>query len=422
MTSSSKGFAAIMTTDRSFPALHPRPAQGWVNDPNGIQKVDGRWHLFFQYNPDSARHANITWGHVSSTDLVRWAEHPIALRPQAGGPDAAGCFSGVGSVIDGTPTVIYSGIVGHDGLSTVVVERGSADALGWEQTGHVAAGLPSDPRVTMVRDPFLFEAGGRRWALQGASLSGDEPALLLYGADDIDAWEEHGVFLTGADVEGLPSCDGWECPQLVRVGDDWILMVSIWDTEGGFGSRPRVGYVIGSLEIGEAGRPEFSGRAAGLVDLGASFYAPQAVQADDPERVLVWGWAQERRPQEESDAAGWSGLLTFPRELRVHGDEIELAPARELEALRAGSADPASLPDQAEVVLAGSGAAALRLGGDVVWEGEIDGEARILIDGSIVEVHLTGGAACTERAYPAGDAAYSVSAGDGVRVEAYALT
>jgi len=412
-----------MTTDRSFPTLHPRPAKGWVNDPNGIQHVDGRWHLFFQYNPDSARHANITWGHVSSTDLVRWEEHPIALRPQAGGPDSAGCFSGVGAVIDGTPTVIYSGIVGHDGFSTVVIERGSADAVEWRQTGRVAAGLPSDPDVTMVRDPFLFDLGGRRWALQGASLSGDEPALLLYGADDIDAWEEHGVFLTSKDLPALPGCDGWECPQLVRVGDDWVLLVSLWEP----GKSPLerhhgVGYVVGSLSIGETGLPVFAGRASGILDLGTSFYAPQAVQASEPERVLVWGWAQETRPQEASDEAGWSGMLTFPRELRVNGDSVELAPARELEALRAEDVDPAALPDQSEIVLTGSGTAALRLGGDVLWEGEVEGEVRILIDGSIVEVHPAGDAPYTLRAYPTGTQRYSVAASRGVAPTAWALT
>jgi beta-fructofuranosidase len=405
-----------MTTDRSFPTLHPRPAKGWVNDPNGIQRIDGRWHLFFQYNPESARHADITWGHVSSTDLVRWEEHPIALRPQAGGPDSAGCFSGVGAVIDGTPTAIYSGIVAHDGMSTVIIERGSADALAWEQTGHVAAGLPSDPEVTMVRDPFLFDVDGRRWALQGASLSGDEPALLLYDADDIDAWEEHGVFLTAADVEGLPDCDGWECPQLVRVGDDWVLLVSLWEPGRSPLERHQgVGYVVGSLTMGDAGVPVFAGRASGILDLGASFYAPQAVQASDPERVLVWGWAQETRPQEESDRAGWSGMLTFPRELRVHGDTVEL------DALRAGSVDPAALPDQAEAVLTGSGTASLSLGGDVVWGGEVSGELRILIDGSIIEVHPAATASYTERAYPTAGDAYAVSVSDGVSVAAYSL-
>src|SRR5690606_38309980 len=234
---------------------------------------------------------------------------------------------------------------------------------------------------------------------------------------------EHGVFLTSKDLPALPDCDGWECPQLVRVGDDWVLLVSLWEP----GKSPLerhhgVGYVVGSLSIGETGLPVFAARASGTLDLGTSFYAPQAVQASEPERVLVWGWAQETRPQEACDEAGWSGMLTFPRELRVNGDSVELAPARELEALRAEDVDPAALPDQSEVVLTGSGTAALRLGGDVLWEGEVAGEVRILIDGSIVEVHPAGDAPYTLRAYPTATQSYSVAASRGVAPTAWALT
>jgi hypothetical protein len=45
--------------DPAFPRLHGRPGRGWVNDPNGCSYVDGRFHLFFQYNPDAPVHAAI---------------------------------------------------------------------------------------------------------------------------------------------------------------------------------------------------------------------------------------------------------------------------------------------------------------------------------------------------------------------------
>jgi beta-fructofuranosidase len=34
--------------DPAFPALHGRPAAGWLNDPNGCAYVDQRYHVFFQ--------------------------------------------------------------------------------------------------------------------------------------------------------------------------------------------------------------------------------------------------------------------------------------------------------------------------------------------------------------------------------------
>ena len=68
-----------MHPDPSFPALHGRPDHGWVNDPNGLAVLDGRYHVFFQYNPDRPVHERIQWGHASSDDLLRWRQEPIAL-------------------------------------------------------------------------------------------------------------------------------------------------------------------------------------------------------------------------------------------------------------------------------------------------------------------------------------------------------
>ena len=101
---------AAQHPDPAFPQFHPRPARGWINDPNGLSYADGRFHVFFQYNPDSARHQRICWGHLSSPDLVHWDEEPVALRPQPGGPDALGCWSGVVTDDGGVPTAAYSGV------------------------------------------------------------------------------------------------------------------------------------------------------------------------------------------------------------------------------------------------------------------------------------------------------------------------
>ena len=417
--------------DRSFPVLHPRPAKGWLNDPNGIHFAGGRWHVYFQYNPASARHNLIQWGHVSSADLVTWREEPVALMPQEGGPDAFGCWTGVGTVDDGVPTMVYSGVLSLDGTSEVVIARGDAGSVRFAQVGHVAASMPDDPDVIMVRDPFLFELEGRRFAIQGAGLADGRPALLLYDASDLDHWTYHGTLLTGDHpvAAGLPEANVWECPQLVRIGDDWVATFSIWLND----VTLDVQYLVGSLTLGADGLPHFEPRALGSADHGASFYAPQAVQVTDPaagpERVLLWGWAREVAPdgvrgrtQEDNDAVGWSGMLTFPRELTLDGDQLVVSPARELGALRGDSLDGvAVLPDQAEVLLAGSGTATLTLGDQTVWSGEVSDGTRILIDASVVEVYRDGDVATTLRAYPADGESYGLVLADGVSFEAWRL-
>lgn len=424
--------SAAAHPDRSFPSLHGRPATGWLNDPNGIHFADGRWHVFFQYNPESARHNHITWGHVSSPDMLRWEEHPIALRPDPDGLDPAGCWSGVATVEDGVPTLVYSGVTLDYDRSRVVIARRGADADEWLRQEEVAAPFPSTEGVTAVRDPFLFELDGRRWGIQGAGLADGRGAILLYDTTDLGAWRELGVLLYGDDpvADQLPPSNIWECPQLVRVGDDWVLMVSLWRQDDLTG----VGYLVGDLAIdADTGHPSFTPRSHGLIEDNPSFYAPQAVQVDG--RVLLWGWARETsgidgvrgRTLEDSDAVGWTGSLTFPREVVVDGDAARLIPARELVGLRGDPVVGDELPDRAWVELSGAGEASLVLtdGGarQVIWQGTIGvgSSATLLIDASMIEVFPEGARSDTLRAYPEGAEKYRIEAGEGVGVSAWDL-
>lgn len=422
--------------DRSFPRLHPRPAKGWLNDPNGIHYADGRWQVFFQYNPASARHEWVHWGHVSSPDLLRWEQHPIALAPQTGAPDEYGCWTGVAVIEQGVPTLIYSGVRDGWGHSQVMLAPREPDG-GWRQSGHVSAPMPPGGSFPVVRDPFVFELGGKRWGIQAASTETGEPAVLLYDASDLASWTYHGILLSADDpVAGaMSSVNAWECPQLVRLGDDWVLIGSAWQ----HGNPQNVVYLIGSMRLDEStGLPRFTPRASGVLDEGPSLYAPQAVQAGGadggPERVLLWGWARElvgedvrARTEAERETAGWAGTLTYPWELVVEGDRVIAVPARELTALRGEPADPAELPDQAELVVSGVGAAELRLGvagevGQVVWRRRLSGEqARVLIDASLIEVFPEGRAPSTHRAYPAEGESYRLVAEPGVHAQAWTL-
>ncbi|HMR49789.1 MAG TPA: glycoside hydrolase family 32 protein [Geminicoccaceae bacterium] len=423
--------------DRSFPRLHPRPASGWLNDPNGIHFADGRWRVFFQYNPTSARHGDITWGRMSSADLLRWEQEGVALTPQPGAGDEYGCWSGVAVIDDGVPTLVYSGVRDEWGHSEVMLARPDADGTGWAQSAHVAAPMPESRRVLAARDPFLFEFAGRRWGLVGASHAPGVGAILLYDASDLADWQERGVLVHSLHPEArvLRPANVWECPQFVRVGEDWVLIVSLWVA----GRTADVVYLIGSLDLDEdSGLPRFAPRAAGLLDDGPSFYAPQAVLAGErdggPRRVLVWGWAREvvadgvrGRTEEDADEVGWSGALTFPRELVVDGDAVRTVPARELEGLRGEPVEVGVLPDQAEVLLSGHGPAELRLAADgeegqPIWRGELTGAAvRVLIDASVIEIFPDGATSITLRAYPAEGENYRVTAGPGVRVDAWSL-
>lgn len=241
--------------DRSFPRLHPRPPKGWLNDPNGIHHVDGRWQVFFQYNPHAARHRRIMWGHVSSADLLHWCDEGIAIAPRPGGGDEHGCWTGVGVLDDGVSTLLYSGVRDGSGRSEVMVAR--HDGEGFRQSTHVVASMPDDDRVCIMRDPFVFEFEGWRWSIQCAGLTSGQPAVILHDATDLTRWEYRGVLLDGTDeiAAMLPPANAWECPQLVRVDDDWVLIVSFWLA----GELTGVGYLLGTLATDHRnGLPRFA--------------------------------------------------------------------------------------------------------------------------------------------------------------------
>ena len=108
-----------------------------------------------------------------------------------------------------------------------------------------------------------------------------------------------------------------------------------------------MGHLIGTVQQDPAtGLPVFVPRTGGRSDLGRDFYAPQivALKSDSAgPKALLWGWANEGfgrdgrrgRSQDEIDAAGWAGVLTFPRELSVVDDSLVVTPAPEVEAYRA---------------------------------------------------------------------------------------
>lgn len=63
------------------PRYHIYAGSGWINDPNGLIYIGGKFHAFYQFYPDAPEWGPMHWGHVSSDDLAHWTREPVALKP-----------------------------------------------------------------------------------------------------------------------------------------------------------------------------------------------------------------------------------------------------------------------------------------------------------------------------------------------------
>jgi beta-fructofuranosidase len=311
------------------------------------------------------------------------------------------------------PTAVYSAVIDNRGRSEVLLARSDRQMRTWRQDRKSVAGMPDDPAVTDVRDPFVFQVDGHRYAVQGAGHRQGRPRILVYRCDDLTSWIGLGSLLTADDpvaAEVAPA-NVWECPNLVRFDDRWVLIVSLWQKVNGTHSLSGVRYLVGDLAVGPEG-PRFTPTSGGQLDRGPCFYAPQVLRRDG--RTLLWAWSWEHgRSPEDIDTAGWAGALTFCRELSLIDGVPVSWPAAELDRFRI---EPLQLVSGVPFTAAAfdvelgndTGQASLWLVDDaderLVAEVDLPPDPvvppRILVDGSMVEIFDGEPTAFTTRAYP----------------------
>jgi beta-fructofuranosidase len=328
-TSASQNLRDALKGDEHRPLCHFLAPSNWMNDPNGAIFWNNKYHLFYQYNPDGPYWGSIHWGHAASSDLVHWEDFPIALAPSQNGPDKYGCWSGC--VVDdrGIPTALYTA----PGPQMVCLATGDDNLRSWTKceipvidepppgldltgfpsvTGHLSADF---------RDPYVWREEGRWFLLIGAGMPEKGGTALLYESEDLRRWRYLRPILTG--VVG-PDCNMWECPMLLRSGDRAALFVS---------PHPEAKYVYWLAGDWENGL--LHERRRGKLDLGVYAYAAHLLHDPTHNRHLLWTWIKEGRPDAAQRAAGWSGLLSFPKECSLDSNYRPVVkPAAELMSLR----------------------------------------------------------------------------------------
>jgi len=313
---------AEMAADPLRPQFHLLPERNWMNDPNGPIFWKGKYHMFFQYNPNAAVWGDMHWAHAVSPDMVHWKHLPVALAPTPGGYDADGCFSGSAVVYEGTPTIVYTGVKSvkaaeatlrdgtHNFLETQMLATSSdPDLRTWDKVTAPVLMPPQDSRITGFRDPFLWNSGNE-WCMGVGSGQRDEGGrVLLYRAADLRKWEYLHPLAAGKKnnkqaKDPVDSGEMWECPDFFALGDKYVLLYS---------TERKVYWETGELDPKEL---VFRSQKHGMQDHGA-FYAPKS-QLDEHGRRILWGWIPETRPEMQFRPAGWAGCMSLPRELTLN--------------------------------------------------------------------------------------------------------
>ncbi len=368
--------------DPHYPRWHLAPVTGLLNDPNGFIHHDGRYHLFYQWNPLGCQHRHKCWGHWSSADLLHWQHEPLALMPEES-YDRSGCYSGSAVDNQGVLTLIYTGNVKFDdGTRTawqcLAVQNSEG---GFDKLGPVMA-LP-EGYTGHVRDPKVWRHGERWYMVLGAQDLQRRGKVLLWQSDDLHHWKCHGE-IAGSECGGLGEAGYmWECPDLFALDGTTFLICcpqGIAREPTRFRNAHSVGWLAGDLCYQTH---RFTHGSLHELDAGFEFYAPQTTLTADGRRLLV-GWMGVPDGEEMAQptvAQGWIHQMTCLRELRAQDGRLYQQPIAELRTLRndarqfQGRAENAPPMDaqQLEVMLEGAGGMALNFADTLLLTWEADG-------------------------------------------------
>lgn len=382
-------------------AYHFQPERNWMNDPDGPLFHMGWYHLFYQYNPDSAVWGNITWGHAVSRDLIHWFHLPFAMVPDQW-YDINGVWTGSATLLpDGQIVMLYTG----DTIDSVQVQNLAYPAnlsdpllIDWiKYPGNPVLVPPPGIETDEFRDPTTGWLGpDGKWRITiGSRVNETIGVSLVYQTTNFTTYELLEGFL-----HAVPGTGMWECVDFYPVaingslgldtsanGPDTkhVLKASLDDTKIDH-------YALGTYDpVTDRWTPDNPKEDVGIglrVDYGR-YYASKTFYDQQKKRRILWGWINETDTEEDDLEKGWASVQTIPRAVLFDnktGTNLLQWPVEEIESLRLNSTD-------FEEILIGPGSVVpLDIGVATQLDIFAEFETELISDSVVEEYDCSGGA------------------------------
>lgn len=284
-----------------------------MNDPNGLLYYKGKYHLFFQHNPQANVWGNMSWGHAVSSDLYSWQELPVAINCTP----TSGIFSG-SAVVDFENTSGF-GTTENPPIVAIYTEHQNDES---NQSQCLAFSLDEgltftkyegnpvlDIKLPNFRDPKVSWIDGK-WIMTLALPQ--EFKISFYSSPNLKEWTHLSDFGPAAEVGGI-----WECPDLFQLGDKWILIVSL--NPGGFQIGSGTQYFVGRWNGKEFVADDVQTR---WIDYGRDNYAGVTFSNAPDSRKIFLGWMSNWHYAAKVPTEPWRSAMTIPRELSLQGNTL----------------------------------------------------------------------------------------------------
>jgi len=312
------------------PYYHPIPDAAWTNETHGLVYYNGKYHIFYQHNPNGPFWAHINWGHMSSSNLTKWEDHRPVLWPEPG-YDEFGIWSGhVIRNIKDTPIIMYTGGDG-DTYSMCLAHPQDEHLREWKkyEANPVVPGVPESFARKDMRDPYLWKEGDTYYMIIGFGLEEGEKrsgSLLFYKSTNLKDWKFIDTFYTG-DPEVDDSGVFWEMPVFWKVGEKYVLLVNKVPHQG---VPARALYWVGEFR-NERFVPDF--RKPKPLEVVNGLLSPSLANDEEGRSTAIAIIPDEIRAKANYEL-GWAHLYSIPRVWKLKEGQIRQYPHPNLTQLR----------------------------------------------------------------------------------------